>query len=95
MAFEVADELVVVGGEVADGVVDFCGGVEDGLRVVGEAGEVAAVFLGKQSFDVFAFFGVVELEGIIGTGSEEKFTRVVEVEGCDRGFGLGEFEELG
>ena len=95
MAFEVAQELVVVGGEVADGVVDFCGGVQDGLRVVGEAGEVGAVFLGEKGFEVFAFFGVIELERVIGTGGEKEFTGVVEVKGCHCRFGFREFEELG
>ena len=83
MAFEVAEELVVVGGEVADRVVDFCAGVEDRLRVVGEAGEVGAVFLGEEGFDQFAFFGVVELERLVVAGGEQEFARVVEVERCD------------
>ncbi len=95
MAFEVAEELVVVGGEVTDGVVNFGGGVQNGLGVVGEAGEVAAVFLGEEGFEVFAFFCVVELKGVIGAGGEEELARVVEVEGCDCGFGFGELEELG
>lgn len=94
VTFEVAEELVVMGGEIADGVVDFGGGVQDGLGVVGEAGEVAAVFLGKEGFEVFAFFGVVELEGVIGAGGQEEFACVVEVEGCDCCFGFGKFEEL-
>ncbi len=94
MAFEVAEELVVVGGEVADGIVDFCGGVEDGLGMVGKAGEVAAVLLREEGFEVFAFFGIVELEGVIGAGGEEEFARVVEVEGCDCSLRFGEFEEL-
>ena len=37
MAFEVAEELVVVSGEVADRVIFLGRGVEDGLRMVGEA----------------------------------------------------------
>ena len=94
MAFEVAEELIVMGGEVADGVVDFCGGVQDGLGVVGEAGEVAAVFLGEEGFDVFAFFGVVKLKGVVGAGGEKKFARVVEIEGCDGRFRFRELEEL-
>ena len=94
MSFKVAKELVVVGGEVANCVVNFCRGIQDGLRVVGDAGQVAAVFLGEESFQVFAFFGIVELEGVVGTGCKEEFARVVKVEGCNRCFGFGEFEEL-
>lgn len=37
MAFEVAQVLVVVGGEVADCVVSFGGGIDDGLGMVREA----------------------------------------------------------
>ena len=81
--FEVAQELVVVRGEVADGVVDFGAGVEDGLRVVREAGEVGAVFFGEERFDLFAFFGVVELERLVVAGREQEFPRVVEVQRCD------------
>ena len=95
MTFEVAKELVIVGGEIADGVIEFGGGVEDGLRVMGKAGEVAAIFLGKEGFDVFAFFGIVELKGVIRAGSEKKFARVIEIEGCDCCFWFREFEELG
>lgn len=29
--------------------------------MVGESGQVGAVFLRKESLDVFAFFGIVEL----------------------------------
>lgn len=66
---EVADVLVVVGGEVADGVVaGFGAGVEDALGVVGEAGEVGAVFFGEEGLHVRAFAGVVELEGVVVAG---------------------------
>lgn len=94
MAFEVAEELVVVGGEVADSIVDFRGRVEDGLGVVGKAGEMTAVFLREEGFEVFTFFGIVELEGVIGASGEEEFARVVEVEGCDCSLRFGESEEL-
>jgi len=30
--------------------------------MVGEAGEVGAVFLGEEGFEVFTFFGVVKLD---------------------------------
>ena len=45
MAFEVAQELVVVGGEVANCIVAFGRGIDDGLGVVGEACEMSTVFL--------------------------------------------------
>ena len=83
VAFEVAQELVVVRGEVADCVVDFGAGVDDRLRVVGEAGEVGAVFLGEERFDQLAFFGIVELQRLVVAGGEQEFARVVEVERCD------------
>ena len=81
MAAEVAQEGIVVGGEVADAVVFFGAGVDDGAGVVGEAGEVGAVFLAEQGLNGFAFFGVVEEEGIDGGGSEQELACVVEVEG--------------
>ena len=92
--FEVAQVLVVVGGEVADRVVAFGGGVEDRLGVVREAGEVGAVFFREERLEVPAFFRVVELEGFVAAGCEEEFARVVEGEGRDGGFGFAESEEL-
>ena len=44
MAFEVAEELVIVCGEVADRIVAFGGGVYYRLGVVREASEVSTVF---------------------------------------------------
>ncbi len=94
VAAEVAQEGVVVRGEVADAVVLFGARVDDGGGVVGEAGEVDAVFLAHERFDVLAFFGVVEEEGVVGAGGQAEFARVVKVEGCDGGFWFGEFELL-
>jgi len=91
---EVADEHVVVRGEVADRVVAFGAGVEDALRVVGEAGEVSAVFLAEQGLDMFPFFRVVELEGLVVTCCEQEFARIVEVEGGDGRFWFWRSEEL-
>ena len=94
MAAEVAQKGVIVRGEVADAVVFFCAGVDDGGGVVGEAGEVGAVFLAHEGFYVFAFFGIVEEERVIGAGGQAELARIVKVEGCHGGFGLGEFELL-
>ena len=80
VAFEVAEELVVVGGEVADFVVELGAGIDDGGGVVGEAGEVGAVLLGEQLFHVPAFFGVVELDGAVVAGSQQELAGVVEIE---------------
>ena len=52
-------------GEVADRVVCFCRGVDDGLAVVREAGEVAAVFFGEQRLFRASFAAVVELESLV------------------------------
>lgn len=60
VAPEVAQEGVVVRGEVADAVVLFRARVDDGRGVVREAGEVGAVFLAHERLDVPAFFGVVQ-----------------------------------
>lgn len=94
MAFEVAEEGVVVGGQVADRVVEFGGGVDDRGGMVGEAGQVSTVLLGEERLDFHAGFGVVELEGVIVAGGQEKFPRVVKVQGRHRGFGLAKFELL-
>ena len=72
VAFEVTEELVVVGGEVADAVVDLCAGVNNGGGVVREAREVGAVLLGEELFDVSAFFGIVKLEGVVVTGCKDE-----------------------
>ena len=94
MAAEVAQKGIVVRGEVADAVVFFCAGVDDGGGVVGKAGEVRAVFLAHEGLYVFAFFGVVEEEGVIGAGGQAELARIVKVEGCHGGLRLGEFELL-
>ena len=94
MAAEVAQKGVVVRGEVADAVVFFGGGVDDGGGVVGEAGKMGAIFLAHEGFYVLAFFGIVEEEGVVGAGGQAEFAGIVKVEGCHGGFGLGEFELL-
>ena len=60
MSAEVAQECIVVCGEVAYAVVFFCAGVDDGCGMVREAGEVGAVFLAHERFYIFTFFSVVE-----------------------------------
>ena len=62
--------------------------------MVGEAGEVGAVFLRKECFEVGTAGGGVELERVIRASGEKVFARGVEVEGCHICFGFGEFEEL-
>lgn len=94
MAAEIAQEGIVVRGEVAYAVVLFRARVDDGGGMVREAGEVDTVFLAHKRLYVFALFGVVEEKGVVGAGGQAKFTRVVKVEGCYRGFRFGEFELL-
>ena len=94
VAPEVAQEGVVVRGEVADAVVLLGAGVDDGGGVVREARQVDAVFLAHERFDVPPFFGVVEQEGVVRAGGQAEFARVVKVERRDRGLGFGEFELL-
>jgi hypothetical protein len=55
---------------------------------------VGAIFLGEEGLEVFAFLGVIELDGVVRAGGEEEFAVVVKVEGCYAGFGFGEFELL-
>lgn len=80
VAFEVAQVLEVVGGEVADGFVVFGAGVEYRLRVMGEARQMGAVLFRQQFFHMFAFFGVIQLERVVVACSHEKFACVVKVE---------------
>ena len=95
MGAKVPDEHVVVCGEIADGVIAAFGtGVEDALCVVGEAGEMCAVLFGEERLDVFALFGVVELERFIVACCDEEFAGVVEIEGGDAGFWFRGPEEL-
>ena len=69
-----------MGVEVADTVVGFGRCVDDVGGVVGEAGEVGTVFFRGDPFYEFAFFGVEELEAVIGGGCDEELAGVVEVE---------------
>jgi len=83
VAFEVADVGVVVRGEVADRVVDFCTRVDDALRMVGEARKMYAIFLTLQLFCVLSFLAVVDLEGVVVARYYGKLACVIEVERCD------------
>lgn len=82
MAFEVADVAIVVGREITDAMVDFGGGIDDGIGVVGEAGQGAAILLRLQLFCVGAFFCVIELECVIGASEKNQGAGSVEVKGC-------------
>ena len=81
-------------GEVTDAVIFFGAGVDDGSRMVREAGKMSAVFLREEDFDLLAFFGVIEYEGVVRACGKAELARVVEVEGGDRSFGFVEFELL-
>lgn len=94
MAAEIAQEGIVVRGEVAYAVILFRTRVDDGGGMVREAGEVDAVFLAHQRLYIFALFGIVEEEGVVGAGGQAEFARVVKVEGCYGGFRFGKFELL-
>ena len=78
MAFKVAQIEVVVRGEVAYCVVGFCGGVDDGLGVMCESGEMTAVFLGEQGLLSPTFTTVVELKGLIAQSCQKKFAAIIE-----------------
>lgn len=94
VAREIGEEFGFVGVEVADAVVGFGGREDDVGLMVGEAREVGAVLLRWDCFYVFAFFGVVELEGVVGASCDEQFAPVVETEGSDGDVRLGELEAL-
>ena len=94
VALEVAQELVVMGGEIADAVVDFGARVDDGGGVVGEAREMDPVLLREEFFDMPALFGIVQLDGVVVARGKHEFARVVEVQGRDRRFWLSEPEVL-
>ncbi len=70
-------------GEVTNAVVFFGAGIDDGGRMVCEAGKMSAVFLGEENFDLLAFFGVVENERIVRACGKTELARVVEVERRD------------
>lgn len=82
MAGEVVEKFGLVSIEVADAVVCLSGCVDDVGGMMGEAGEVSSIFLRGDAFNVFAFFGVVKLEGIVGASCDQELAAVVEVEGC-------------
>ena len=79
MALEVAQEGVVVRAQVSDRVVFLRRGVDDAGAVVRETCEMGAVFLREEGFDLAAFFGVVEEEGVVGAGGQTKFAGIVKV----------------
>ena len=62
--------------------------------MVGEAGKMGAVFLGEENFNLPAFFGVIQYEGVVRACGKAELARVVEVEGGDGSFGFVEFELL-
>lgn len=66
VALEVANEGVVVHGEIADVIVVLGGGVDDGGTVVGEAGQSAAIFLRLELFRVLAGLDVEQLHRVVG-----------------------------
>ena len=43
---------------------------------------------------MFAFLGVVKLEGVVGAGRDEQFALVVEIKRSDGDIGFGKFEAL-
>ena len=94
VALEVAQVLVVVRGQVADGVVRLGRGVDDGLRVVREARQVAAVFLRQQRLLRPPFAAVVQLQRLVRQRRQQEVAAVVEVERGRRRVGLGELELL-
>ena len=47
--------------KISDGIIAFRRGVDDRLRVMGEAGEVGAVLFAEERLDMFPFFGIVKL----------------------------------
>ena len=94
MAFEVADENVIVCGEVADAVVELRGSIYDRTGVVGEPGEVGPVFLREKRFHFRAGFGVVQLQGVVVAGGEEEFALVVEIQGCHGRLRFAQLEQF-
>lgn len=42
---------------------------------------MGTVLLGEEGLDFFAFFGVVDLNGVVGTRCQEQLSSIVEVEG--------------
>lgn len=65
-------------GEVADGVVKLGRCVDDRLRMVSKACQMAAVLLGEKRLLGSALAAVVELQGFITESREEELARVVE-----------------
>jgi hypothetical protein len=60
--------------------VDLGAGVYDCLGMVGEFGQMDAVFLRLQLFRMFPLLAVVHLESIVIAGDDGELARVVEVE---------------
>jgi len=65
VALEVADVRVVVGGDVSHGIVYFCAGVDDALRVVREARKVDAIFMTLELFSPLAFSAIVDVKCVV------------------------------
>lgn len=94
MTLEIALIATIVSAQVSNRVITFGASVKDVLGMMGETGKVAAVFMRQNRLDMCAFAGGVDLKGIIGASSDQKLTLFIEVERCDVGIGLGEFEQL-
>ncbi len=80
MAFEVADEGVVVHRQVSDAIVHLCARVDNGGGVVSKASECRTIFLTLQFFCVLSSFCVEELYRVIAAGEQEEFASVVKVD---------------
>jgi hypothetical protein len=65
VSLEIAYVRVVVCGEVANGVVDFCARVDDALRVVREARKMYAILVALELFPPLAFPAVVDMETVV------------------------------
>jgi hypothetical protein len=65
VSLEVPYVRVVVCGEVANGVVDLCAGIDDALRVVREARKVDAILVALELFPPLSFPAVVDMETVV------------------------------
>lgn len=66
--------------EVADAIVEFCRRIDEGLRVMCEARQCAAIFLTLELFGMLTCFGIVQLESVVCPCKKEELAGVVKVD---------------
>ena len=87
MCGEISNIAFVVELKKPQRIVDFCTGIQNLTRVVGEAGEMDTIFLARHRLGLFALLDVENMHRFIVGGAHKEVTLVIEVKGSYASFG--------